>query len=627
LKCSQSHNISARQIRDEAQRRREAAAINPENGTDEADEITTAPGATSITTPRSTSSRRTSTRRSNATSLTVPTEDEVGEPSTGKRRTKSAQKAIDKIKASKKNQKKRKHGDDDSDDDDFDAGRFLNEKSAPLPGQMENCAMCAKRFTVTPYSRASPDGGLLCNPCGKDLDKENPQPAKKKVKASGTAVGSRRKTQSRILDGTYVRGAKSLMTLCVEKLAKNINLADDLGDLSPYMVDRIARILAKKRLLDPKTLNLFLQPRIQDLALYDGAKLSSDDYIRVMQTLPALKSLKIRNAIQFKDEVMDYLLSRTVQLDSLYLHGANLLSEEKWHEFLQKKGRSLRSLKVYYTDKHFGNDTLELLTTASPGLRRLKVSNNPKVEGAGVAKLELLENLEHQSLDLQNEVHPDIYVSLLSKIGKNLRTLSIKRAYDVDNTVLDAIHSHCRSLVKLRITESEVMTDAGFVRLFSDWQNPPLQFLDLQKNRQRDAAKPRENPDNVGLCANGFKALMAHSGKTLRYLNVHACRNITADAFEEVFTSDAVYPELRDLEISFCEEVTDFVVGSIFRSCPSLRQLNVFGCMKVKDVIVPPGKLLVGVPNAVGMQVEGDNLQPLRNADGSVKEAVHYIGR
>jgi DNA repair protein RAD7 len=306
---------------------------------------------------------------------------------------------------------------------------------------------------------------------------------------------------------------------------------------------------------------------------------------------------------------MDYLMSRHIELEDLYLHGANLISESQWKEYLQHKGASLRSLRVYFTDKHFGDDVLAILPTTCPSLTRLKVSHNQQVTGAGIAALGELKTLQHLSLDLRNELHSDVYVDLLSKIGANLQTLSLTRVQGADNTVLDAIHAHCRSLVKLRITESEEMTDAGFVRLFKDWANPGLVFLDLQKCRQLDSAHPRENPDRIGLCSNGFRALMAHSGKTLRDLNVHACRHIEGAAFEDVFKADGerVYEAMVKLEISFCEEVTDFVVGSVFRTCPNLRELNVFGCMKVKDVRVPRGKILVGVPNAKGMIIEGDD--------------------
>jgi DNA repair protein RAD7 len=516
------------------------------------------------------------------------------------------QNAIDKIKAGKKFQK-RKRGLDEEDDEDDLAFAIHQERSAPLPGQMENCANCGKRFTVTPYTRSAPDGGLLCNPCGKELDKENGGAKKKAKRASGGAVGRRRQLQSNILDGTYSLGAKSLMTLCIETLAKNIDLAEDLGDLPSSVVDKIARKLSKHRLLDSRTLSLFLQPTAEEVYVYDGARLTADDYIRIFQTVPSLKKLKIRNGIHFKDEVMDYLISRHIELDTFYIHGANLLSESKWMEFLQHKGTSLRSLQVYWTDKHFTDEVLALLPTTCPSLTRLKVCHNQAVTGTGITAIAQIPSLRHLSLDLRNDAHSDIYVDLINKIGATLRTLSLTRVPGLDNTVLDAIHTHCRTLEKLRITDSEEVTDAGFARLFNDWANPGLVFVDFQKCRQLDSAHPRENPDGMGLCSNGFRALMAHSRKTLTQLNVHGCRHIEVAAFEDVFGEEKVYEAVAKLEISFCEEVTDFVVGSIFRCCPDLRELNVFGCMKVRDVRVPRGKILVGVPNARGMVIEGDD--------------------
>jgi len=519
------------------------------------------------------------------------------------KRRKEQQKAIDKIKASKRFQKRKRNG-DDSDSDDV-ARAIFEQRSAPLPGQMENCANCGKRFTVTAYSRNAPDGGLLCSPCGKDLAKEDGAP-KKKAKRIPGALAGRRQVQSKILDGTFYPGAKSLMALCIETLAKNIDLAEDLGDLPEPVVDKISRKLSKHRLLDSQTLSLFIQPTVEQVHVYDCSKLTADDFVRIFQTVPDLKKFKAYNAIHFKDEVMDFLLSRHIQLEDFYLHGANLVSESKWEEFLEKKGKPLRSLRVYWTDKHFSDGSLAILATACPSLRRLKVCHNQRVTAEGVKAIGNIKTLRHLSLDLREHVHSDVFVGLINKIGKGLETFSLARMPDVDNTVLDAIHNKCRSMQKLRITDSEVMTDDGFERLFRDWENKELTFIDFQKCRQLDSAHPRQNPDSIGLCSKGFTALMAHSGRKLKHLNIHGCRNISTAAFEQVFSAERVYPELTKLEISFCE-VNDFIVGSIFRSCPNLRELNVFGCMKVKDVKVPRGKILVGVPNALGMVIDGND--------------------
>ncbi|KAM3464351.1 hypothetical protein NHJ6243_002407 [Beauveria neobassiana] len=481
------------------------------------------------------------------------------------RKQKEEQKAIEKIKSSKAFKKRKKYADDDEDDDDV-ARAIFEQSYAPLPGQMDNCEICDKRFTVTPYSVTGPNGGLLCAPCGREIakEREGKKPQKKPRKQTG-GIGARRTTQSRILDGDV--GVKSLATLCIQTLAKNVDMAESLGDLPEHLIDKIARIFSKRRLLKPETLPLFVQPTTEVLHIYDGAKLGENDLISIFQVATKLRRFKVRCAIQFKDEVMDYLLSRDTCLDTFYLHGANLLSETKWHEFIAAKGGELRQLHVYYTDLHFGDDTIVELRKHCPRLQRLKVEHNQKLTSEGVKAIGALTSLEHIGL----QVHHKITSESLTEC----------------------------------IADSEVMTDSGFVKLFTGWKNPELSFIDLQKCRQVDAANPRDNPDKLGLCSEGFKALMAHSGPKIRHLNVHACRHITREAFEEVFNENAKYPELRSLEISFCEEVTDFILGSIFRACPKIKDVNVFGCMKVKNVLVPRGVILVGVPNAQGMVTEG----------------------
>ncbi|KAK2608738.1 UV-damaged DNA-binding protein rad7 [Conoideocrella luteorostrata] len=581
-----SHNISARQIRDDAElRRMEANNRANLNGETPADEVEAAVAESSR-------GRRQSNRGGDDADDAIKSN-----------RKKNELKTIEKIKASKSFQKRKKHA-EDSDDEDEIARAIFEARHAPLPGQMENCAICDKRFTVTPYSVAGPDGGLLCAPCGREIAKERqgPQPKKKPRKQTG-GIGSRRNIQSRILDGDV--GTKSLATLCVQTLAKNVDMAESLGDLPEHLIDKIARIFSKRRLLRSETLPLFAQPTTESIKIYDGANLRDQDFVSIFQVAPSLRQFKARSAIQFKDEVMDYLLSRNIALESFYLHGANLLSEDKWHEFFVKQGQTLKGVQVYYTDKHFGDDSIDVMATHNPNLIRLKIENNQSLTGKGVESIGNLSALEHLGLQLQNSLSSASINTTVSKIGPKLKTLSLKIVPKADDTVLQTIHESCRSLTKLRITDSERMTDQGFVHLFKDWENPPLQLLDLQKCRYVDASRPRLNDENIGLCSEGFKALMAHSGQRLVDLNVHACRHISQQAFEEVFHQTAVFPELRRLEISFCEEITDFLLGSIFRACPKIREVNVFGCMRVKEVRVPRGVILVGVPNAQGMITEG----------------------
>ncbi|KAI0550806.1 hypothetical protein F4679DRAFT_541484 [Xylaria curta] len=586
-----THNISAAQIRADVEARRAAAAASRASDTPAAGESQPA------------AEEQDEQEDENEDEVISATSAAAAARRAREKRRKRDE-TIEKIKKSKAF-KKRKRDAEGSDSDDLALALF-NAKSAPMPGQMSNCEICSKRFTVTPYSRSGPEGGLVCAPCGKKLTQD--ENADKKPKKRGPAPkgsASRRKIQSRILDGTYTVGAKTLTTLCIETLAKNIDLADDLGCLPPPVIDRIARLLSKSRLLDPRTLDLFLQPHHDVIKVYDAAKLKSDDFIKIFQLIPQLKKLKLRNAIQFTDTVMQYLITRNMTLESIYMHGANLISEDVWIDFLTKKGAHLEGLQIYYTDKHFGDKIVGLLPTVCPNLKRLKICHNQELSDHGIECIAKLGDLEHLSLQSMKKTSSNSYIKVIESIGSQLQTFSIKKVSDVDDRLLDALHENCINLSKLRITESEFMTDAGFARLFRDWKNKPLTFLDLEKCRHIDSSKARNNEHKVGLCSQGFEALMEHSGDKLQYLNVHACRHIPRETFEKVFSSDKNYPELRHLEISFCEEVDDLVVGCIFRSCPDLKEVNVFGCMKVKDVRVPRGKILVGVPNAVGMRIEG----------------------
>jgi len=585
-----SQNISAAQIRADADARRAAAAREAGPSTAPAEEEPDEDededeGEQDV----STTSRRATAARAR-----------------DQKRKKQAE-TIEKIKKSKAYKKRKRDADDDDESDDLVETMFA-EKLAPLPGQMEHCEICEKRFTVTPYSRAGPGGGLLCAKCSKDLAKDDDAAAKKKKKKpANTGGGARRKIQSKILDGTQPTGAKSLTTLCVETLAKNIELADDLGDLPPRAIDRIARLLSKRRLLGPQTLNLFLQPTTEQIMVYDGARLSTDDYKRIFSVASKLEKIKLRNAIQFKDEVMEYLLGRQLMLKYFYIHGANLLSAAIWQKYLEEKGAHLETLQIYYTDKHINDETLKTVQEHCTGLKRLKICHNQQVSDEGLLYIAKMSALEHLGLQLVKFTTTEPYVKIIEGVGKNLRTFSIKEVPDVDDRLLDALHKEATFLAKLRITGSELMTDSGFVRLFTDWKNRPLVSVDLQRCRHVDSAKPRENAHLVGLCSDGFRALLKHSGRQLQYLNLHACRHISQEAFEDAFAADKTYPELRYVEVSFCEDVTDFIVGSIFRACPKLKELNVFGCMKIKDVRVPRGKILVGVPNAQGMVIEGSD--------------------
>lgn len=91
-------------------------------------------------------------------------------------------------------------------------------KKAPIPGQLDYCELCNKRFTVTAYSKTGPDGGLLCPKCSKEQEaqKKDQRPNKKPMSRSKA-----HQIQSNLLDGLVSEGSKSLQEICVRVFSIN----------------------------------------------------------------------------------------------------------------------------------------------------------------------------------------------------------------------------------------------------------------------------------------------------------------------------------------------------------------------------------------------------------------------
>ena len=131
-----------------------------------------------------------------------------------KKRKRREDAAIAKIKNSKDFKRRKAYTAGEPDGDEDDIAWDMYSKSKPLPGQLENCELCEKRFTVTAYSKTGPDGGLLCSKCSKELEAEKKKEAK--PKRPTISRDKRRQTQSNLLDGIVRNGSKTLQELCVE---------------------------------------------------------------------------------------------------------------------------------------------------------------------------------------------------------------------------------------------------------------------------------------------------------------------------------------------------------------------------------------------------------------------------
>ncbi|KAB8068337.1 leucine rich repeat protein [Aspergillus leporis] len=530
-------------------------------------------------------------------------EDDVVEESVGefmeqrKKRKRKETATLAQIKQSKEfaRRKARRTGEPDDDDDSI-ARDIMYQGSRPMPGQLENCDICSKRFTVTPYSKTGPNGGLLCSKCSKSMKGDE---KKANIKKRGPRSG-RRQNQSNILDGIAQQGALSLVDMCTKKVADNINDIEEFGDLPSQLLLRLSQILSKRRVLTPRTLNLFLRPGLDSIDIYDSAKLGTDDFQRIFAFMPNLTNINLRFAGQLKDKVVEYMLQRDLKVKHLQLDATNLVSDLYWRQLFEKLGPQLESLKLSNLDFSLDDDTIEIMCRFCTALRCLKLKQCWKMGDGSLQALSSLTSLRHLSLNLVQETKNDNLLEVVSKLGPRLQTLSLEGFPNADDCLLKTIHDNCRFLSKLRLSDNVVCTDQGFVRLFTEWSNHPLEFVDLSSTRDMDNSNPDGPGDAIGLASEGLIALMNHSGTAIRKLNISSCRHVSRAAFEEVFSNDKSYPNLNELDVSFHTVMDDYLVGRIFRCCPALKKLVAFACFNVREIRVPIGVALVGGLKAQG---------------------------
>ncbi|KAJ5555442.1 hypothetical protein N7535_007877 [Penicillium sp. DV-2018c] len=568
----QSNNISAQQIRDDWDRRQAEAAISQP-----------VPSAT----PE------------------PPSAPSSPEDAIKKRKR---QQAIARIKNSKEFAKRKArmgHGDgDDSDEVGDDELAFLihEEQNRPKPGQFANCEICEKRFTVTPYSKTGPDGGLLCNDCSKKQKADTKKPPAKK---RATGLG-RRQNQSNLLDGLTPHGTQSLLETCIRKVADYIHDIEDFGDLPPSLLLRLGQILSRRRAVTPRTLDLFLRPQYTSIDLFDCAKLDTDDYHKILASMPRLTRVNLRFTTPMKDQVFHYMMERDMNLKDLHLDGPNLVTDSCWRQLFMKLGHRFLSLKLWNLDSAFDNETAKVMCLQCPNLQRLKLKFLHKIDNEMLAGISTLKFLQHLSLRFmkETEIQTEPVLQIVSSVGSQLKSLSLEEFEFVDDRLLEHIHNHCRLLTKLRLTLNSTFTDKGLAALFTGWSNQALTYVDLHALRDVDMTNPDGPEEPIGLASDGFIALMEHSGSKVQHLNIASCRHVSYKAFEQVFAENNLYPNLNYLDISFSTVVDDYLIQCILRCCPALQRLVVFACFKVRDVHIPRGLALIGTVGAT-IRIDG----------------------
>ncbi|CCG83689.1 protein of unknown function [Taphrina deformans PYCC 5710] len=479
-------------------------------------------------------------------------------------------------KASAAKSKKRKKGEEDEaydPEDEPDYGRSgFSRKSRPAAGQIEFCAECNCRFTVTVYNKAT-DEGLLCSACGsadtpgKVVAKAKPRPATKKKRAKA------------VLDGDTDKVPK-LQDLTIKCIARHIEDIEMLGDIGHVNMDKICQIISRNRSLTNETIQLFLDASLKNLSLYDCAKINPQRLTQVAHMCPHLEHLRLHMVGQITDPVL-MTYAKLANLRSLSLRGCFLITVSGWSTFFETVASRLQHLEISDSSR-FKAETAAALVKHCPNISELTLSKLTHLDDPGILHLASLSHLT--ALDISHagaNVSDETIITLLQHVGGSLESLNISGLRELtDATLTDGILKYCTRLQHLYLNELDLLTDDGVASLFNGWSgNSPLLTVELERC-------PLVHDKGVA-------AILAHSGANLRRINLNSLDELTHEGILRISESNVI-PQCEVLDVSWIRAVDDLVLRRLLANAKALKKLLVWGNNRVTECESSATCLIVG---------------------------------
>ncbi|KAG2200440.1 hypothetical protein INT47_011420 [Mucor saturninus] len=449
-------------------------------------------------------------------------------------------------------QKKKKPDDDDAGDEDENAfAPSSSRKLVPARARILFCVECKGRFVRKLDEEVTQ---TICPSCLNGTNqKKKTVPRKKKI------VAIQKEPISKDV-------LPSLQDICIAVVASYVDDLESFGIISDESVEKLSKIISKNRKLNDVTSRLFMEPVNVRLRLYDCTNMNEVSLMNISQFCPRLQYLQLVYCGHITDQVLDAYAERLTSLKSLQLSGPFLVTTEAWDNFFKTVSTRLECFEVRHTAR-FTAENIMTLTDQCPNLRELRLGQLFQMESdwlSSIGKLKKLTVLEITWPSGLNTLQTAHVVELLSKVGPQLTELSLNGGYDLeDNVLTQGVLKYCTNLKKLNLEQCHKLTAKAMIHLMKSWKAKGLTHLNIERCILFD--------DRV------LKAVMKHSGATLKHLNIHSLEKVTAAGLESL-----QFKELAYLNCGFIRSVDDFVAKALIENSASLQTLHLFGCPMVK---------------------------------------------
>jgi DNA repair protein RAD7 len=263
------------------------------------------------------------------------------------------------------------------------------------------------------------------------------------------------------------------------------------------------------------------------------------------------------------DDVLSYYTEKLMQLESLHIRGAFLVTRQAYIDAFAAAGHRLRSLTLSSTART-NQDVIKAIVKHCPNLEYLDVSSLARFDDDCLRLLGGCQHLKGLNVSFAGEkITDDALVEVLDVIGSGLKELNVAGNPLLGPATTAAIHACCSHLRVLDLSECQLLTDSDIVNLFTNWsRNSGLQELHLARL--------------IEMQNSGLIAAVTHSGQTLRVLDINSCLAVNKRG---LMTALDQCKKLKKFDVAFVREVDDEVVEKM--QDVGIQGLAVWGCTRV----------------------------------------------
>src|SRR5258706_3417253 len=318
---------------------------------------------------------------------------------------------------------------------------------------------------------------------------------------------------------------------------------------------------------------------------------------------PQLERLHLHCCGQMDSSVLQYWAKPTTfrSLTRLELFAPYLVRTEAWQTFLTSKGPQLTGFLITNSPR-FDEACMLALVQNCTKLEELKLSELGKLKDSWLEYIHQLTLLRSLSLSRPSESLTDKpVVELLGKIGARLEHLDLSGNDELTDVLLrGGIGKNCTSLQSLAFSGVTQLTDGGVAAFFKQWkQDEGISYEVKNTEDCMDIDRPVTNrplssvdlSQIAELGTDALLALLLHSGPDIIKLSINGWKSTEEEALSVIAQSA---PQLQELDVGWCREVDDFLVGKLLgmgqtdedrrsAGCVNLKVLRLHGCNRVTN--------------------------------------------